>query len=95
MLFSVQDCRPHTAFPLLREELFVGFGTMVRLFAHGMFSVSDRGGFEFYKKNIMPFIPNARRTKEKTMPDVFEASGMAGFRIIQLETDVISSSPGC
>jgi len=23
----------------------------------------------------MPFIPNARRTKEKTMPGVFEASG--------------------
>jgi hypothetical protein len=37
---GIQNRKTHTAFPLLRAELFVGFGNMVRLFAHGLFSVS-------------------------------------------------------
>ena len=37
----IQNRKPHTAFPRLRTELFVGFGNMVRLFAHGLFPVSD------------------------------------------------------
>ena len=37
---GIQNRRPHTAFPPLCAELFVGFGNMVHLFAHGLFSVS-------------------------------------------------------